>query len=267
MKRPKITIVTVVKNDAEGIRKTIDSVIAQDYDIIEYVIKDGISTDGTVEIIKDAASAYPFIRFVSSKDAGIYDAMNQAMRLVSGDYTQFLNAGDVLASSFVISRVALAAADSRAAALYGDIIYINEDGSEELRKYGKLCANRLYYLTGDCINHQALFTATKLLRREHFDTSYAICADREWMLRIGMHDRKMKMRCLDFPIAYYPLDGASVINKAQYRAEADRCIKKHMPAGYPVFAFFEFLRDNKKLAEILHRLYRTVFIDRDFKRM
>ena len=257
-----MTIVTVVKNDAAGIRKTIDSVISQDYENIEYIIKDGLSTDGTVDIIRDAASAYPFIKYVSSEDTGIYDAMNQAMSLVTGNYVQFLNAGDALASSFVISRVALAAADSRAAALYGDIIYVNEDGSEELRKYGKLCANRLYYLTGDCINHQALFTAAKFLRRESFDTSYRICADREWMLRVGLHDRKMKMKCLGFPIAYYPLNGASVVNKAAYRAEADRCIKKHMRAGYPVFAFFEFLRDNKRLAEILHKLYRLVFIDR-----
>ena len=255
-----MTIVTVVKNDAAGIRKTIDSVISQDYENIEYIIKDGLSTDGTLDIIKDAASVYPFIRFVSSKDSGIYDAMNQSMRLVTGDYVQFLNAGDNLASSFVISRVALAAAGSRAAALYGDIIYINEDGSEELRKYGKICANKLYYLTGDCINHQALFTATKLLRREHFDTSYRICADREWMLRIGLHDRRMKMKSLGFPIVYYPLNGASVINKAAYRAEADRCIKKHIPAGYPVFAFFEFLRNDKRLAELLHCVHRVVFI-------
>ncbi len=255
-----MTIVTVVKNDAAGIRKTIDSVISQDYENIEYIIKDGLSTDGTIDIIKDAASAYPFIKYVSSKDSGIYDAMNQSMRLVTGDYVQFLNAGDVLASSFVISRVALAAAESKAAALYGDIVYINEDGSQELRKYGKLCANKLYFLTGDCINHQALFTATKLLRREHFDTSYRICADREWMLRVGLHDRRMKMKALGFPIVYYPLNGASVINKAAYRAEADMCIKKHMPAGYPVFAFFEFLRNNKRLAELLHGVYRAIFI-------
>ena len=260
-----MTVVTVVKNDAAGIRKTIDSVIEQDYGNIEYVIKDGGSTDGTLEIIKDAASAYQFIRYVSSKDGGIYDAMNQAMRLVTGDYVNFLNSGDYFASSFVISRVALAAAESRAAALYGDIIYINEDGSEELRKYGRFCANRLYFLTGDCINHQALFVAAKLLRREHFDISYSICADREWMLRVELHDRRMKMKCLGFPIAFYPLDGASVINKAAYRAEADRCIKKHMRAGYPVFAFFEFLRDNKRLAELLHRVYRAVLIDKDYK--
>lgn len=254
---------TVVKNDAAGIKKTIDSVVSQDYDNIEYIIKDGMSTDGTLDIIKDAVSAYPFIKYVSSKDSGIYDAMNQAVSLVSGDYVNFLNSGDYYTSSFVISRAALAAADSRAAALYGDIVYINGDGTQELRKYGRICANRLYYLTGDCINHQALFAASKLLKREKFDTSYTICADREWMLRIGLHDRKMKMKALNFPVAYYPLNGASVVNKAAYRAEAAMCIKKHFPAGYPVFAFFEFLRDNKKLAELLHRVYRALFISKE----
>ena len=111
-----------------------------------------------------------FIRYsdeeIPAKLKGIFYENDLEFPVV-GDYVNFLNSGDYFASSFVISRVALAAAGSRAAALYGDIIYINEDGSEELRKYGKICANRLYFLTGDCINHQALFVATKLLRREH----------------------------------------------------------------------------------------------------
>ncbi len=254
---------TVVKNDPERLKKTIESVVSQDYPHIEYIIKDGNSNDGTLKVIKDAAKKYPFIKYVSAPDKGIYDAMNQAMRLVTGDYVNFLNAGDYYVSDFVISRVVVRARETRAVALYGDIVYIHTNGDTEVRRYGKLCAKRIYYLTGDCINHQALFTATKLLRREHFDTSLKICADREWMMKVGLDDSKMKMKALGFPIVYYPLDGVSVVNKAQYNAEAALCIKKYMPAGYPVFALFEFIRSHKKLAEMLHRVYRVLFISKE----
>ncbi len=254
---------TVVKNDPKRLQKTIDSVVSQDYTNIEYVIKDGVSDDETLKVIKEAAAKYPFIKYVSAPDTGIYDAMNQAMRMVTGHYVNFLNAGDYYVSDFCLSRVVVKARETNAVALYGDIVYIHTDGSTEVRRYGRLCSKKIYFLTGDCINHQALFTATKLLRREHFDTSLKICADREWMMKVGLDDSKMNMKALGFPVVYYPLDGVSVVNKAQYNAEAALCIKKYMPAGYPVFAAFEFVRNNKALKNILHSVYKVLFIRKD----
>ncbi len=254
---------TVVKNDPQRLKKTIESVVSQDYGNIEYIIKDGASDDGTIDVIKEAAKKYPFIKYVSAPDKGIYDAMNQAMRLVKGDYVNFLNAGDSYVSDYCVSRVALKARETKSVALYGDIVYIHTDGSTEIRRYGKLCAKKIYFLTGDCINHQSLFTATKLLRREHFDTSLEICADREWMMKVGLDDSKMKMTALGFPVVYYPLDGVSVVNKAKYNAEAALCIKRYYPAGYPVFALFEFVRNNDTLKHILHSIYKVLFIRKD----
>lgn len=251
---------TVVLNAAQKLQKTIDSVLSQDYGSIEYIIKDGGSTDGTLEIIKEAAAGCPFIKYISTPDNGIYDAMNKALRMVTGDYVHFLNSGDYYASDKVLSRVAAEAETSRALVLYGDIIYINADGSEELRKYGPLCAERFYYLTGDCINHQAIFAAAKLFHRASFDTSFSICADREWMLRIGMYRGRMRMQCMGFPVAYYALDGVSVVNKKEYSKEADECIWQYMRWGYPVFAFFEFMRKNGVLSGVLHGVYRKLFI-------
>ena len=253
-------MVTVVLNAVQKISRTIDSVINQDYGNIEYIIKDGGSTDGTLEVIKEAAAKYPYIRYISTADDGIYDAMNMALRMVTGDYVNFLNAGDHYASYNVISRAAAEAETSRALVLYGDIIYINADGTKELRKYGPACADRLYYLTGDCINHQAVFAAARLFKRASFDTSFQICADREWMLRVGMYRGRMKMQCLRFPVAYYSLDGVSAVNKKEYRKEADECIWQYMRWGYPLFAFFEFMRKNEVLQGILHSVYRKLFI-------
>ena len=258
----KITVVTVVLNAAEKLKKTIESVTAQDHNDIEYIIKDGGSADGSLELIKKAASEYPYIKYVSAPDNGIYDAMNQALRTATGDYVHFLNAGETYASESVISLTAIRAEASRALILYGDIIYINGDGSREIRSYGRACSSRLYYLTGDCINHQAIFAARKLFKNEHFDISYSICADREWMMRIHAYSGGIRMECLGFPVACYALDGVSVVNKAQYRAETDRCIREHMEWGYPVFAVFEFMRNNDALAKVLHTIYRKIFINR-----
>ena len=251
---------TVVFNEAGRLQKTIDSVLGQTYRNIEYIIKDGGSTDGTIEVIKEAAELDDRIKYVSTKDNGIYDAMNMSLRLVTGDYINFLNAGDRYAGENVLRRTAAAAEASRALILYGDIIYENPDGTTDLRRYGRICANRLYYLTGDCINHQAMFAASRLFRRNAFDISYKICADREWMMRIGAYSGRMKMCCLGFPVAYYPLDGISVINKNAYKAEAARCIRQHMPEGYVVFAVFEFFRGNELLGKILHGIYKLVFM-------
>ena len=251
---------TVVFNEAERLQNTIDSVTEQTYRNIEYIIKDGGSTDGTIEVIKEAAALDDRIKYVSAKDNGIYDAMNMSLRLVTGDYINFLNAGDRYTSEDILQRTAEAAEASRALILYGDIIYENSDGTTELRKYGRMCADRLYYLTGDCINHQAMFAASRLFRRNAFDTSYKICADREWMMRIGAYSGRMRMCCLGFPVAYYPLDGASVVNKDIYNEEAERCIRQHMPHGYPVFAVFEFFRNSAVLGKMLHGIYKILFI-------
>jgi len=255
--------VTVVKNDPERLKKTIESVVSQDYSNIEYIIKDGQSDEETLKVIREAAKEHPFIKFVSAPDTGIYDAMNQAMRLVTGDYVNFLNAGDYYVSDFCVSRVVVRARETKAVALYGDIVYVHTDGKTEVRRYGRICSKKIYYLTGDCINHQALFAATKLLRRERFDTSLKICADREWMMKVGLDDSKMNMKALGFPVVCYPLDGVSVVNKAQYNAEAALCIKRYMPAGYPVFAMFEYVRNNERLKDVLHFVYKILFIRKD----
>ena len=77
----KISIITVVYNNNETIRDAIDSVLSQDYNDLEYIIVDGASTDGTVEVIKEAVKRYPErnIKFISEKDDGIYDAMNKGI--------------------------------------------------------------------------------------------------------------------------------------------------------------------------------------------
>src|SRR6056297_2583422 len=103
-KRPLISIITPVLNDARYLEQTIQSVITQDYDNIEYIIIDGGSTDGTVDIIKKYEDSIAY--WVSEPDEGIYDAQNKGVFKATGEYFAVLNSGDYYASTDVVSKVA-----------------------------------------------------------------------------------------------------------------------------------------------------------------
>lgn len=261
-KQLRLTVITVVYNASDRIRATIESVIGQDYENIEYIIKDGGSTDGTLCIINDYADRYANISFITGEDRGIYDAMNIALEHATGDVVEFLNSGDRFAASDVVSRAMIAMMNTGSDIVYGDIMYENSDGTTDIRKYPQACSSRFYYLTGDCINHQCMFARKELFGGCGFDSSFKICGDREWMLRAGAYSPKSKMTALEFVVAVYPLDGVSVNNKALYKSEAALCLKRHLPLGYPVYVMFELVRSNYVLAKILHFFYKRMYIRR-----
>lgn len=253
----KISIITVCRNAERTIENTIRSVTEQTYQDIEYIIIDGASEDHTVEAAKRALGEYRAV-LVSEPDCGIYDAMNKGIRLASGDYIHFLNADDVYCDRDVVSDAAHEIVQSGADGVYGHIVYLYTDGGTELRRFGRFCASRLYFATGDCINHQALFASAKLFAGKAFDTGYRICADREWMMRAVKGGAKFA--ALDRNICVYSLAGFSMQNIDVYREEAARCLKAHFPALYPLYGILEFFRNNRVLAGILHGVYRFLFI-------
>src|SRR5690606_2169009 len=117
--KPLITVVTVVYNGAEFLEETIKSVIEQTYDNVEYIIVDGGSIDGTLEIIKKYDHAIDY--WVSEHDKGIYDAMNKGIDLGSGDWINFMNAGDLFFECETLTKVFSNGSDySDADVIYGD---------------------------------------------------------------------------------------------------------------------------------------------------
>ncbi len=255
----RITVVTVCKNAEKQIGATIQSVISQTYDNVEYIIIDGASTDHTADIIEKATGEFPVV-YQSEADKGIYDAMNKGIALATGDYIHFLNAGDTFVDNTILQRVIEEIEKKPADIYYGNIIYQYPNGESRIRTYGSSCGKRIYYCTGDCINHQAIFASSKCLKGTPFDASYKVCGDRDWMMR--MHKMKALFRNMPLVICNYSLNENSVsLSNAQLsQREATRCIKEHFPMQYGIFCIFEACRKNKALARILHGIYKLLYI-------
>ncbi len=263
MSKIGFSIITVCLNAGKVIEETIRSVLEQGFRDYEYILIDGSSTDETPEIIRRYAQTDRRIRFISEKDQGLYDAMNKGIGLAEGEYIHFLNAGDRYADPEVLEktdRFIHSSEGDRADLFFGNIIYRYPDGSEKLRRYPSSCGKSIYYVTGDCINHQALFAKRGCFENALFDTGYRYCADREWMMR--MHKAGKKYRAMDILICRYSLDPESVSIKHEKEAweEAEKCMKRHYPVLFPVYRLVDRIRHGRLSAKVLHRIYKVLYI-------
>lgn len=160
---PSVTIVTVTRNALQALTKTMQSVEAQDYPNLEYIVVDGASSDGTVDMLSQYGGR--LARWVSEKDGGIYDAMNKGAKMASGEYVLFLNAGDTFVDADTVSRVF--AESAGADVVYGDIM---KNGKRKNAPMPRNC-HKMYYC------HQAAFTRRECLLQTPFDTRHRFSAD------------------------------------------------------------------------------------------
>lgn len=168
-KKPKISIITVSYNAALSIESTILSVLNQSYCNIEYIIIDGGSTDGTVDIIKRYDNKISY--WVSESDNGIYDAMNKGILQATGEWINFMNSGDSFVEKDVIKNIFFNEIDDSYAVVYGntefvyaDRIQIIKQVNDEVHKYMPAC-------------HQSIFCRTIEMKKRLFDTKLKIAAD------------------------------------------------------------------------------------------
>ena len=202
--KPLISVITVVYNAKEHVEKTILSVLGQTYDNVEYIIVDGASTDGTIDIIKKYKNELDY--YISSLDEGVYDAMNRGVELATGLWLNFLNAGDRYVDDHVLSSV-VDSLNHEKDANYGVVAggYILEKaGSKHLPQ-----RNRNVVMSGGILTcHQAMFFNKDLLREDIFyDIRYKICADNDMMMRIIKGGIPIKY--IDKEICYFQDGGIS----------------------------------------------------------
>jgi len=178
----KFSIITVVYNASQVLEKTLLSVINQTYNHIEYIIIDGGSTDGTVDMIKQYASGINY--WVSEADKGIYDAMNKGLREATGDYVWFLNAGDTLQHHNIVTDLAgIAESAGQPDVLYGETDLMENDGRVFAERRLKAPKNLTWksFRMGMLVCHQAFIVKRSIA--PEYDLQYRFSADFDWCIR------------------------------------------------------------------------------------
>jgi glycosyltransferase involved in cell wall biosynthesis len=175
--QPLVSIVTVVFNGAKVLEGTMQSVLRQTYDNIEYIVIDGGSTDDTRNIIQKYENAID--QWVSEPDRGIYDAMNKGISLASGEWINFMNAGDTFYQTNTIESI-FKRYDPAADVLFGAQEVVYPDRFTVVKKARPLCDA----WKGNICWHQSMFIKTAIMKNRPFDLSYKICADFDLLLYV-----------------------------------------------------------------------------------
>lgn len=261
--RPTISVVTIVRNGFDYIENTIKSVLSQNYDLIEYVVIDGASTDGTVDIIR--AYQEKICKWISEKDEGIADAFNKGYALSSGEYVLFLNSDDFLASDDVVTKiVSEIIAENYPLLIYGDCDVLD-------RKSGRVLYRASVDITskglrrGQMLPQPSLFAHRSYFEKYGmFDISFKIAMDYEWLLRGGMRERLIHVPQL---ITGVRNGGVSTVNQRRVVEEIVRALKKNacfdsMLSEWELRSYFFARRNTKRILNFfgLHKvleLFRT----------
>jgi hypothetical protein len=198
--KPLITIITVVFNGEEFIEETILSVISQTYDNVEYIIIDGGSTDGTLEIIKKYEHAISY--WFSEKDKGIYDAMNKGIDLATGEWINFLNAGDTFfQDNILFDRIVPITQSTNL--IYGAVNLVSPHSSTIILQPKEFTRMNLFIWGTRVACHQAIFVNRLIIIK--YSTRYVLKGELDWYFRLTENFLKTGL-CSD-PIVEYSLGG------------------------------------------------------------
>ncbi len=232
-KYPKISIVTVCYNEKNKIENTCRSIIEQDFIDFEWIVIDGGSNDGTLDILKKYKDRMNY--FISEKDAGIYNAMNKGLKESKGEWIIFMNGGDCFYEKSVLSSIFSEKYDD-------DIIFA--DGVNNvyktkhplpINKYGKLELHRFFLNSSLC--HQATFINKKLFEKMGgYDESYKIIADHVFNY-IAIKNFNAKALYIPKIVALIDIAGVSMENREKLLQENYRLRKEHFNLGVEIKLF------------------------------
>lgn len=245
----KVSLITVSFNSATTIRDTIESIRAQDYHDIEYIVVDGASTDGTVEIIKSFGTEVD--RWISEPDQGIYDAMNKAIRLASGEVVGILNSDDFYSSTSIISQVMAAFNDPTIDAVFGDLVFVDPNNLKKVvRKYSSAKWQPEKFAKGFMPAHPTFFVRRKYYEQIGlFKTDYKIAADYELLIRF-LYVHKLKYKYLPLNMVTMRRGGVSSNGIRSNIILNDEIIRGCRENGIPTSVFKVYPKYFTKLFEL-----------------
>jgi glycosyltransferase involved in cell wall biosynthesis len=221
MLKPVLSVITIVYNNVRDIERTMLSVLNQAYPNIEYILVDGLSTDGTLGIIKKYKDRIAAL--ISEKDEGIYDAMNKGLAAATGDYVIFMNSGDEFYAKDTVENVFAAAED--ADIYYGETEMINDAGQSLGQRRHKAPKSFTWrsFKYGMSVSHQAIYIRRSLV--EPYDRQYQLSADIDWIIRAAKKAKKIVN--VNKYVAKYLVGGMSKTKHRQSLQERFDIMKRH----------------------------------------
>ena len=250
----KITVATVTYNAGKLIARTIHSVEEQDYPFVEHLIIDGNSQDNTLEEVhhyqerNSVAGVRHEVACLTEPDEGLYDAMNKALDMATGDYILFLNAGDKLHAPTTLSEMAATASrygQTRPDVVYGHTDIVDEDG--HFLHHRRLAPpQRLSwrsFSSGMLVCHQAFLARTDLARLARYDLKYRFSADFDWCIRIMREARRRKLPLANahVVVADYLSEGMTTRNHKASLRERFHIMTRHYGLVLTVLQHARFL--------------------------
>ncbi|MBQ4022839.1 MAG: glycosyltransferase [Prevotella sp.] len=229
----KITIVTITYNAADVLERTLESAIAQTHRDVEHIIVDGASTDQTLTLAfgykqrSDQQNNGHTVSIVSEPDHGIYDAMNKGLKLATGDYIVFMNAGDCFHCDDTLAVVAAQAeAEPRPAVVYGDTDVVGNDGQFLYHRRLSPPEHLTWrsFRQGMLVCHQAFYARTDIAKTVDYDLRYRFSADVDWCIRVmkEAERRQLPLANTRQTVAHYLEEGQTTRNhKASLRERFD----------------------------------------------
>lgn len=248
----KLSIITINYNNCEGLRKTIQSVVNQTCQEFEYIIIDGGSTDGSVEVIKEYADRINY--WVSESDKGIYDAMNKGIRRASGEYCLFMNSADVIFHPTTLENIShiFDGTDIISGNLLFDHGHVMIPPQNPSAKY-------FYNYT---LPHQATFIRRHLLEKHPYDTSYRIVSDWKFWIEALVFDN-CSYSTIDVVIALFDCSGISSTNEPLRIQEQKDVLSKLYPprifSDYHTFLYGDTYEDKIYLMIKAHRYHKLFY--------
>lgn len=205
---PWLTIITIVRNDPQGFKRTIESVSTQDLDGVQILVIDGSEDRNAIPAIIETCEVS--VDYVWETPAGIYPAMNTGLRLAQGEFSMFANAGDALASSVAISEIRRSITSAAGEWGYGQVRFIEPNGKATLpAPFDYSREKSRCFSSGRFPPHQGTFARTQLLRDlGGFDTRFRICADYAMFLRLSEYSEPIE---IDSVIADFYVGGLSSV--------------------------------------------------------
>lgn len=249
----KISVITCTYNAGPVLQRTLDSVFGQTYTNVEHIIVDGKSKDDTLSIvgeykkkIEDAGGRYELV-VVSEPDKGLYDAMNKAIGLASGDFLVYINAGDKFHDSATLETVAKAAesADGKVGVVYGETDIVDENGVFIKKRHHSAPEKLTWksFKNGMLVCHQAFYANVTIAKNNMYDLNYRFSADVDWCIRIMKDAERNNMALVNTHtvVADFLDGGLTTANHKKSLKERFNVMRRHYGLITTLFMHFIFV--------------------------